>query len=121
MSFSPFHGASEYACVRFFNILYHSFLFDAHFRRAWRFNLAHHLDQPEIESAHYKNKMDNPGFINEETIPLVPEEDYDDYKTPDTSRVDKTSFTEPDATKAASTLQVRQKVKLDKLSHCTET
>ena len=55
--------------------------------------------------------MDNPRFIDEEDIPLVQGEDYDDYKTPDTSRIDETSFTEPDATKATSILQLRQKVK----------
>ena len=48
--------------------------------------------------------MDNPGFVDEETIPLVQEEDYDGYDTPDTSRVDETSFTEPDATEATSTI-----------------
>ena len=57
-----------------------------------------------------KNKMDNPRFVDEETIPLVQDEDYDDYNTPDTSRVDETSFTEPDTTEATSTLQLRQKV-----------
>ena len=55
--------------------------------------------------------MDNPRFIDEEDIPLLQGEDYDDYKTPDTSRIDETSFTEPDATKATSILQLRQKVK----------
>ena len=55
--------------------------------------------------------MDNPRFIDEEDIPLVQDEDYDDCKTPDTSRIDETSFTEPDATKATSILQLRQKVK----------
>ena len=60
--------------------------------------------------------MDNPRFIDDETIPLVQDEDYDDYITPNTSRVDKTSFTEPDATETTSTLQLRQKVKLDKIT-----
>ena len=63
-----------------------------------------------------KNKMDNPRFVDEETIPLVQDEDYDDYNTPDTSRVDETSFTEPDTTEATSTLQLRQKVKRDKIT-----
>ena len=45
-------------------------------------------------------------LIDEETISLAPEEDYDDYKTRDTSRADET-FTEPDATKATSTLKLR--------------
>ena len=57
--------------------------------------------------------MDNPRFLDEETILLVQDEDYDDYKSPDTSRVDETSFTESDTTKAISTLQLRQKVKRD--------
>ena len=43
-------------------------------------------------------------------------DDYDDYNTPNTSRVDKTSFTEPATTKATSTLQLTQKVKQDKLA-----
>ena len=60
--------------------------------------------------------MDNPRFIDEETIPLVQDEDYDDYITPNTSRVDQKSFTEPDATERISTLQLRQKVKRDKIT-----
>ena len=60
--------------------------------------------------------MDNPRFVDEETIPLVQDEDYDDYRTPDLSRVDETSFTEPDTTEATSTLQLRQKVKRDKIT-----
>ena len=28
-----------------------------------------------------KNKMDNPRFIDEEDIPLIQDEDYDDYNT----------------------------------------
>ena len=39
--------------------------------------------------------MNNPRFIDEETIPLV-DEDYDNYGTPNASRVDETPFTEPD-------------------------
>ena len=54
--------------------------------------------------------MDNPRFVDDETIPLVQDEDYDDYNTPNTSRVDETSFTEPDATKATSTLKLKQQV-----------
>ena len=50
------------------------------------------------------NKMDNPRFADEETISLVQDKDYDDYNTPDTSRVDETSFTEPDTIEATSTL-----------------
>ena len=61
--------------------------------------------------------MDNPVFVDEETIPMVhQDEDYDDYNTPNTSRIDETSFTEPDTTEATSTLQLRQKVKRDKIT-----
>ena len=45
--------------------------------------------------------MDNPTFVDEEDIPLVHQEndeDYDDYNTPDTSRIDDTSFTVLDTT-----------------------
>ena len=56
--------------------------------------------------------MVNPRIIDEEDIPMVHEDDdYNDYNTPNTSRIDGTSFTEPDTTKATSTLQLRQKVK----------
>ena len=52
--------------------------------------------------------MDNPRFIDEEDIPMVHHyEDYDDYRTTDTSRVDGTSFIELDATEATSTLRLR--------------
>ena len=57
-----------------------------------------------------------PTFVDEETIPLVQDEDYDDYNTPNTSRVDEASFTEPDTTEATLTLQLRQKVKRDKIT-----
>ena len=61
--------------------------------------------------------MDNPRFIDEEDIPLIhQDDDYDDYNTPNTSRIDETSFTEPDTTEATSTLQLRQKVKQDKIT-----
>ena len=60
--------------------------------------------------------MDNPKFVDEETIPLVQDEDYDDYNTPNTSRIDKTSFTVLDTTEATSTLRLRQKVKKDKIN-----
>ena len=60
--------------------------------------------------------MDNPRFIDEETIPLVQDKDYDDYNTPDTSRIDETLFIEPDATEATSILQLKQKVKRDKIT-----
>ena len=60
--------------------------------------------------------MNNPTFVDKEDIPMVhqDEENYDDYNTPDTSRVDETSFIEPDATEATSTLRLRQKLKRDK-------
>ena len=60
--------------------------------------------------------MDNPKFIDQETIPLVQDEDHDDCNTPNNSRVDETSFTEPDTTKATSTLRLSQKVKWDKIT-----
>ena len=48
-------------------------------------------------------------FVDEETIPMVhQDEDYDDYNTLNTSRIDEIWFTEPDATEATSTLQLRQ-------------
>ena len=54
-------------------------------------------------------------FVNEEDIPMV-EEDYDDYSTPNTSRIDETSFAAPNGTEATSALRLRQKVKRDKLN-----
>ena len=61
--------------------------------------------------------MDNLRFIDEEDIPLIhQDEDYDDYNTSNTSRIDETSFTVPDATEATSTLQLRQNVKRDKIT-----
>ena len=60
--------------------------------------------------------MDNPRFVDEETIPLVQDEDYDDYNILDTSRVDETSFTELDATEATSALQLKPKIKRDKIT-----
>ena len=61
--------------------------------------------------------MDNPVFLDEETIPMAhQDEDYDDYNTPNTSRIDETSFTVPDTTEATSTLLLRQNVKRDKLT-----
>ena len=57
-------------------------------------------------------------FVDEEDIPMVHQDDegYDNYRTPDTSRVDETSFIEPtDATEATSTLRLRQKLKRDKI------
>ena len=58
-----------------------------------------------------KNKMDNLRFVDQETITLVQDEDYHDYNTPNTSRVDETSFTGPDATDATSNLQLKTKSK----------
>ena len=56
-------------------------------------------------------------FVNEGDIPVVhQDEDYDDYSTLNTSRIDETSFTVPDATEATSTLGLRQKVKQDKIT-----
>ena len=55
-------------------------------------------------------------FVNEEDIPMVhQDEDYDDYNTPNTSRIDDTSFIEPDTIEATSALRLRQKVKQDKI------
>ena len=60
--------------------------------------------------------MENPVFIDEEDIPMVHQDkDYDDCNTPNTSRIDETSFIEPDATGATSTLLLRQKGKRDKI------
>ena len=64
-----------------------------------------------------KIKMDSPTFVDEETIGMVKQdEDYDNYNTPNTSRVDETSFIEPATTEATSTLRLNQKVKRDKLA-----
>ena len=60
--------------------------------------------------------MGYPRFVDEETIPLVQDEDYDNYGTPNISSVDETSFTEPDTTEATSTLRLKQKVKRGKLA-----
>ena len=58
--------------------------------------------------------MDNPVFVDKENIPLVPD---DDYRTPDTRRIDaaETSFTGPATTEATSILRLRQKLKRDKI------
>ena len=59
--------------------------------------------------------MVNPVFFDEENIPLDQDEDYDDYRTPDTGRIDtETSLTEPAATEATSALGLRQKLKRHK-------
>ena len=55
-------------------------------------------------------------FVDEEDVPLVhQDDDYDDYRTPDTSRIDETSFTVPDTTEPTSTPRLRAQVKRDKL------
>ena len=54
--------------------------------------------------------MDDPRFINEEVVPLVQDEDHDDYKTLDISRIEETSFIKPDTTETTSTLRLRLKV-----------
>ena len=62
--------------------------------------------------------MVNSTFVDEEDIPMVhqDEEDYDDYNTPNTGRIDdETSFTIPDTTEATSTLRLKQKLKRDKI------
>ena len=48
--------------------------------------------------------MENPVFTDEKNILLVQDEDYDDCRTPDTIRVDETSFMVPDTAEATSTL-----------------
>ena len=61
--------------------------------------------------------MDNPVFVDGEDIPMVhQDEDFDEYNSPNTSRVDETKFTVPDTAETASMLRLRQKVKRDKLS-----
>ena len=61
--------------------------------------------------------MDNIAFVDEENIPMVhqDEEDYDDYNTLDTSRVE-ASFIEHDAIEPTSTLRLRTKVKREKIT-----
>ena len=51
-------------------------------------------------------------------MPLVQDEDYDNYATPNTSKVDEISFMEPATTEAASTLRLTQKVK--RWLHCID-
>ena len=69
----------------------------------------------KYKSGHLK-KMENP-FVDEENIPLIQDEDYDNHSTPDMtqSRVDETSFMVPDTTEAISTFCLRQKLKRDKI------
>ena len=56
-------------------------------------------------------------FVDEETIPIVHQDkDYDDYNTPNTSRINKTSFTVSDTIEATSTLRLRKNIKRDKIA-----
>ena len=58
-------------------------------------------------------EMENIGF-DEEDIPLINQDkEYDDYWTPETSRVDQTSFT--DTAEVTSTSWLRQKLNRDKI------
>ena len=57
--------------------------------------------------------MDNPRFFDEETIPLVQDEVMKMITGHQKSRVDKTSFIEPDTIIATSTLRLRHKLKRD--------
>ena len=62
--------------------------------------------------------MENPMFVDEDAIPTIHQEkNYDDYKTLDKSRIEEeTLFTVSDITEATLTLQLRQKVKRDKIT-----
>ena len=62
--------------------------------------------------------MDNPRFVNDESIPLIQDEDIDqdDQSTPNTSRLDETSITMPGSTEKETTLWLKQKVKQDILT-----
>ena len=62
--------------------------------------------------------MDNPMFVDEETIPMVNQDEdyYDHHRTPDTSRIDEKSFMVLETSEATSTLRLHQKVKRDKLT-----
>ena len=65
-----------------------------------------------------KQKMDNPTFVDEENILMIhqdEEEDYNDYRTLDTSRIEISFIESTDATEATSTLRLRQKLKRDKI------
>ena len=61
--------------------------------------------------------MGNPTFGDEEDTPMIHEDDdYDDYNTPNATRVGKTSYMEPATTETKSTLRLNQKVRRDKLA-----
>ena len=70
-----------------------------------------------MKSGHFKIKMDNPAFVDEENIPMVSQnEDYEDnFRTQDTSRVEEISFIRADTTEGTSNLRLRQKLKRDKI------
>ena len=55
--------------------------------------------------------MDNSRFVDEETIPLVQDKDYDNYDAPNTSRVDETSFTKLDTAEGTSTVKPKNKTR----------
>ena len=58
--------------------------------------------------------MDNIAFVDEENIQMIhqQDDDYDErYDTPNTSRIDETSFTVLDTTEATSTLKTERKTK----------
>ena len=80
--------------IDLWNTVSHAFIFDVSSR------------QPEDGKRSLENKMDNPVFVDEEDIPMVhqDEDDYDNYNTPNTSRMDETSFTVLDTTEATWTL-----------------
>ena len=59
--------------------------------------------------------MDNLRF-KENIIMTYQDDDYDDYRTSDTSTIDEASFPVPATTEPTSTLQIRQKVKLDNIT-----
>ena len=67
-----------------------------------------------MKSGH-KIKTENIGFDEDDILLINQDEDYDDYRTPEASKVDETSFMVPDATEAASTLRLRQKLRRDKI------
>ena len=46
--------------------------------------------------------------FDEEDIPMIHQnDDYDNHNTPDTNRIDETSFIGPDTTEATPTLRLR--------------
>ena len=55
--------------------------------------------------------MDNPRFVDEETIPLVQEDKYDNYSTPNTSKVYEKSFTGLDTTEASFLIKAKSKTR----------